>query len=133
MCEVDVTCLIEDTDLPFILSHSRAEAGEANKWDDALVVANERQLPGLNLAEAKAWARDSAPGKAREIETWNNQEMTALVLQYAAGDLRELQSLAPGDGLGGIDWAEAEALADSGTCGGRLFQHDGHLFIYIGI
>jgi hypothetical protein len=50
--------------------------------------------------------------------------MNTLILQVAAGDLRELQSLCPGDGLGDVDWKEAEYLAEKGTIAGRLFVDD---------
>lgn len=132
MCEVDVSCLIDGSADPFTLSHSRAEAGEANKWSDALAIAEGRALPGLDITEAKQWAGEFGAWEREDIAAWTDTEVVALVLQYAAGDLRELQELAPGDGLGDIDWTEAEALAEAGTCGGNLFPHDGRLFVYIG-
>lgn len=130
MCEVDVTCLVSGDVDPFDLSHSRAEAGEANKWSDALDIANGRRLPGLDVDDVNTWWRDMGASDGRRM---NRKECAALVLQYAASDLRELQSLAPGDGLGDIDWKEAEALSDAGTCSGSLFVgDDGKLYCYIG-
>lgn len=130
MCEVNVTCLVSDVD-PFVFSHSAAEAGEANKWSDALDASKDVSLPGLDVDDVNQWRRDMGGSDADKV--MGEAECVALVLQYAAGDLRELQSLAPGDGLGGIDWTEAEALAEAGTCGGNLFAgDDGNLHIYIG-
>lgn len=124
--EIDVSCLLGELD-PFTFSHSAAEAGEANKWSDALDASAGLKLDGLTVENGNALARSLCFDNPHSYA-----ECVALVLQYAAGDLRELQSLAPGDGLGGIDWKEAEALSEAGTCGGRLFVHDDKLLIYIG-
>lgn len=128
MCEVNVSCLLDDVD-PFILSHSVAEAGEANKWSDALEVAAEHGLEISDVEGVKyyfagfgAWDRD-------EIAGWTKQELDALVLQFAAGDLRELQSLCPGNGVGDIDWNEAEKLAEQGTVCGRIYASGESLFV----
>ncbi len=128
MCEVNVTCLINDVD-PFILSHSAAEAGTPNQWSDAISIAADKPLTIDNRKSVKeffagfgAWERD-------EIAAWTDTELDALVLQYAAGDLREAQALCPGDGLADIDWTEAEELSGAGTIGGRLFANGDELFI----
>lgn len=131
MSEVNVTCLVTDVD-PFVLSHSRAEAGEANKFSDAVAIATGRECEGFDVDDAKAWAAEFGAWERSDIAAWSADETLALVLQYAAGDLRELQALAPGDGLGDIDWTEAEALAEAGTCGGSLFVSGDQLYVYIG-
>lgn len=128
MCEVNVTCLIDDVD-PFDLSHSVAEAGYANRWSDALDIAEGRTLPGLDLDSAKEFFAGFGAWERAEIAAWTPQEAVALTLQFAAGDLREAQSLAPGDGLGDIDWTAYEALASEGVCGGRIYAHEGALFV----
>lgn len=130
MCEVNVTCLIEEVD-PFVLSHGRAEAGSANKWSDALAIAEDRDLPGLIEEDVRDYFAGFGAWEPEEIAAWSRQDMVALVLQYAAGDLRELQSLCPGDELGDIDWEEAEALAREGTVGGNLYPMGEELFITI--
>lgn len=128
MCEIDVSCLINDVD-PFVLSHSIAEAGEANKWSDALDVAKDHGLDISNRKAVKRFFAGFGAWKRDEIAKWTDTELDALVLQYAAGDFRELQSLCPGRGLGGINWKKAEKLAERGTVGGNLFVHDNKLFI----
>jgi hypothetical protein len=128
MCEVNVTCLIDDVD-PFDLSHSAAEAGSPNRWSDALDIAKGRRLPGLDLDDAKEFFAGFGAWDRAEIARWTRKEIVALVLQFAAGDLREAQSLTPGDGLGDIDWTAYEALASEGTVGGRIYAHEGALYV----
>lgn len=130
MLEVDVTRLV-DTLEPAMVSGSIAELGNsagAITWRNAkegakrLLKPSERDAARDYFAEFGAWSR-------AELKAMSATEIDALTLQYAAGDLRELQSLAPGDGVADIDWTEAEALAHAGTCSGNLFPHDGRLFI----
>ncbi len=119
MLEVDVTRLITTLE-PAMISGSIAELGHGAArftWDNAKEGAR-RLLRRDQLDKARDHAQAMS---AIEIE--------ALTLQYAAGDLRELQSLAPGDGVGAIDWDEAEKLAEQGTCAGNLFPHNGRLYI----
>jgi hypothetical protein len=130
MCEVNVTCLVSEVD-PFDLAHSAAEAGTPNQWADALDIAEGRTLPGLDVDEAKEYFAGFGAWNREEIATWTDQEVVALVLQFAAGDLREAQSLCPGDGLGDVDWDAAEALASEGTIGGRVYASGDELFVSI--
>jgi hypothetical protein len=132
MLEVDVTRLTGELD-PSDLSASQAERGRnagPETWRNSVDAAkakrvlrpNERQQARDYFAEFGAWTSE-------EIAAWKAAELDALVLQYAAGDLRELQSLAPGDGVGGIDWKEAQELSKRGTCAGNLFPDNGRLYI----
>ena len=64
--------------------------------------------------------------------------MNALLVQYVAGDWRELESLCMGDD-GEIDWDKARELSEAGTIGGRIYRGDvegsdgfGRIFVYIG-
>lgn len=128
--EVDVTRLITTLD-PAVISGSIAELGSDaaqftwnNAKEGAKRLLKRDQLDAARdyFAEFGAWSRD-------ELRAMSAVEIEALTLQYAAGDLRELQSLAPGDGVGFIDWQEAEKLAEQGTCGGNLFPHNNRLYI----
>jgi len=133
MCDVDVSRLIADVD-PFDLSASIAERGKnAGKetWSNALGEATERPLDIDDRDSVKAYFAGFGAWDDEEIASWSDTDLDALVLQFAAGDLRELQSLAPGDGLADIDWTQAEELAQAGTCGGRLYAHDNKLFICV--
>jgi hypothetical protein len=135
MTEVNVTRLITDLD-PAEISGSIAERGKnagPETWANAKAAATEAPL--LDPADRDAvrgFFQGFGAWEPEEIAAWTDAELDALVLQYAAGDLREVQSLCPGDGLGGIDWEEAEALSEAGTIGGRLFAYGDDLMIYIG-
>lgn len=135
MVEVIITRLIVDAD-PFAFSHSIAEGGK-NAGPDTWAAANaEASSRPLLAPDERQSVRDFFAGfgawEPEEIAAWSDSELDALVLQYASGDLREVQSLCPGDGLGDIDWSEADALAEAGTIGGRLFAFGADLYIYLG-
>lgn len=130
--EINVNRLIAELD-PSDLSASQAERGRnagAETWRNSVdaakakrvLKANQRDAARKYFAEFGAWS-------AEEIARWSIAELDALVLQYAAGDLREAQGVAPGEGLGDIDWTEAESLAEAGTLAGNLFVHHGQLWI----
>lgn len=133
--DIDLTCLITDLE-PSDLSASQAERGRdagAETWANAVAAGEAFPLADLDIAEAKEWAADFGAWDADEIAAWTDAETRALVLQYFAGDLRQLQALAPGDGLGGIDWTEAERLSEAGAVGGLLYAtDDGRLIAYVG-
>lgn len=130
MPEVNITRLITKLE-PAMISGSIAELGsDAARftWNNAkegakrLLKRDELEQVRNFFAEFGAWSRD-------ELAHMPSIEIEALVLQYAAGDLREVQALCPGDGLGDINWTEAEALSEAGTISGRLFVSDDQLFI----
>lgn len=75
-----------------------------------------------SIAEFGAWEDE-------EIAGWSNEEIDALVLQYAAGDLREAQAICPGNGLAGINWRQYDKESEAGTISGRLFRHNSELWI----
>ena len=129
---VDVTRLVSDVD-PFDLSASIAERGKnagRETWNNAkaeasaapVLAAHERAEAQMYFAGFGAWDED-------EIAAWTDADLDALVLQYAAGDLRELQSCCPGEGLGGVDWKEAERQAQAGRVSGNLCAEGGRLML----
>lgn len=130
MLEINVNRLITDLD-PGMISGSIAELGsDAARftWNNAkegarrLLKPSERDAARDFFAGFGAWSHD-------ELRRMTSGEIDALALQYAAGDLREAQAIAPGNGLGNIDWQEAERLAERGTLAGNLFDHNGELWI----
>lgn len=133
--EININRLVTDLD-PCELSGSIAERGAnagPETWRNSVDAAKRQRL--LKPEQRQA-ARDFFAGfgawSDEEIAAWSNTELDALVLQYAAGDLREAQGVAPGDGVGDVDWTEAERLAEANTLAGNLFVHEGELWIYIG-
>jgi hypothetical protein len=135
MTEVNVTRLIADL-YPAELSASIAERGAnagPETWANAKAAATETAvLDPADRAAVRDFFKGFGAWDDAEIAAWSPAELDALVLQYAAGDLRELQSLCPGDGLGGIDWAHAERLSSKGRVNGCLYPSGDDLMIYIG-
>ena len=123
MRDINVTRLVTDIE-PSELSGSIAERGAnagPETWANAKAAATKQPLEISDRDGVREYFADFGAWSREEIAAWSDTELDALVLQYAAGDLRELQSLAPGDGLGGIDWALAAELAHEGTCAGNLY------------
>jgi len=129
---VDVTRLVNEID-PFDLSASIAERGKnagRDTWNNAkaaaedapVLAAHERDSARDYIANFGAWDEE-------EIAGWSDTELDAFVLQYAAGDLRELQSCCPGDGLGDVDWQEAERQAEAGRVSGTLYLDGDRLML----
>jgi hypothetical protein len=132
--EIDVTRLITELE-PSEISGSRAERGinaAQETWSNARAAVSDPLMTDAERAETRIWAKGFGAWDDDEIAAWQSDEVDALVLQYAAGDLRTLQDICPGDGLGDIDWTEAEELAQAGTVGGCLYANGGNLYIYIG-
>lgn len=131
--DVDITRLVDDVD-PAELSASIAERG-ANAGPETWANARQAAVVPLDIAnhdEVRAWLAGFGAWDRDEIAGWSVQELDALVLQSAAGDLREAQALCPGDGLAGVDWDAAEQLAHEGTICGSLYANGDRLWIYIG-
>jgi hypothetical protein len=130
MPEINVNCLVHKID-PFELSASVAERGpNAGKetWANAKKAARLLKLDADTIEELREFFGDFGAWAEEECATWSHTEVKALTLQYAAGELRELQAICPGDGVAKIDWAEAERLAQNGRGPGSLFVHDGELW-----
>lgn len=132
MPEINITRLVADVD-PFAFSHSIAEGGQGagpDTWANATAEAVERPLvDSADRDSVRSYFAGFGAWDDDEIAAWSDAELDALVLQYASGDLREVQSLCPGDGLADVDWAQAEDLAHDGVISGNLFVSDGALYI----
>lgn len=132
LLEVNVNRLVTELN-PADLSGSIMERGKnagTETWQNSLEAAGAGLLTDESERRAvRAWAKEFGAWNAAEIAAWSDLELDALVLQYAAGDLREAQDLCPGDGLGDVNWTEAETLAHEGTLAGNLFVHEGELWI----
>ena len=134
--EIDITKLATEGEM-FEFSASVAERGihaGAETWQNAKDEAGERPiLTDDQLPEFRDYIQGFGAWDREEIDGWNAQECNALFIQFVAGDLREAESLCPGDGPGGIDWEAYSVLADAGTCSGRIYPgDDGKVYAYIG-
>ena len=130
MPEINVNRLVTELE-PSELSGSIAERGKnagPETWANSLEAAatplaiDDREGVRDFFREFGAWNDD-------EIDAWTDVELDALVLQCAAGDLRELQSCFPGDGVGDVDWDGAEDDMREGRVSGNLFVHNDELWI----
>jgi hypothetical protein len=129
--EIDVTYFVTECD-PFDFSASVAERGrDAAKetWAAALAAATARPLLETDAEReaARAYFKGYGAWDAAEIAAWTPEHLDALVIQEAASAVRELQACAPGDGIGDIDWEEAERAAS-----GRVCCVDGAILLYLG-
>lgn len=131
--EIDITHFFH-TAAPMDYSASVAEIGAsagADTWRAACEDAAD--YPELLDTEDKRQAfRDYVRGFGAwddsEIAAWSDSDLTALLMQFIAGDMRE-GNIGPD-----VDnWAEYERSAEQGTIAGRLYRGDnGRIYFYIG-
>lgn len=135
MTEINITKLATEGDL-FEFSASRAERGQnagPETWANAKVEAADRpMLDGDDLTDFRDYVRGFGAWDDQEIDAWDATECNALFVQMVAGDMREAESLCPGDGPGGVDWDAYEALAQEGTVSSRVFTSGDEVFYYVG-
>lgn len=135
MIEINVNVLITDYE-PSELSGSIAERGAnagPETWANSVEAATATPLlkDDSERDGVREWAAGFGAWDEEEINGWSNEELDALVLQYAAGDLRELQSCHPGKGVGGVSWKRAEKDMREGRVSGNLFVHNNELWIML--
>lgn len=129
MLEIDVSFLLEDEASNY--SASRMELGDnAGKitWNNALDDSDKITLTPEEIREAKDYIRTWGAWDDEEIDSWTDVETKALIIQYAAGDFRELENCCTDD-EGEIDWEMYEAEATHGQLSGSLFMHEGRLYL----
>lgn len=117
--ELNITAFVREQDM-FDFSHSAAEGGHTagtDTWRAAIAASptymfvNDATRDDIRdwVAEFGAWDRD-------EIDAWSDVELDALLLQFAAGDVRGMEDA--------DDAAEPE---------GRVYRDENHeWFMYIG-
>jgi hypothetical protein len=134
--ELDITEFVTDVDA-FQLSASAAEMGQnAGKITWANSKAEAARAPLLTtpeaLEKARVWLGEFGAWDDEEIAAWSEQEVNALVIQFIAGNLREIESLCMGDD-GEIDWAKAEELSSEGRISGGIYPgDDGRFYFWLG-
>ena len=117
-------------------SASRAELGDNARqitWQNSLDncdVDNPDADPillktGGQLENVKSWFADFGAWDDEEIEDWDNQTVNALLLQFIAGDIREMEHY--------DSYEEYQIAAKRGSCSGRIYRADDNKwFIYVG-
>lgn len=134
--EIDITDFFNEC-APMDYSASRAEIGDnagADTWRAACEAAPE--WPLLDTEEKRQafrdHVRDFGAWSDEEIAGWSDDELTALLIQLIAGDIREagLDTTAP-------DWEQYEKDCEAGQASGRLYggpmSTDGRIYYYLGI
>lgn len=69
----------------------------------------------------RVWVRGSGGWSTEEIAAWTDIELNALLLQWIAGDLREMGI--DGD-TSGIDWVDVERGQNEGEYPSNIFRGD---------
>jgi hypothetical protein len=131
--ELDITAFFQNAD-PSDYSASVAELGrDAARitWRLAMDSATDHAA-WLNTDEARdefrAYVKGFGAWDAEEIAAWSNDELTALLIQMIAGDIREagLDTNEP-------DWDAYEKGAEAGRFSGRLYPGaNGRIYYTIG-
>ena len=130
--EIDVSPLLASPGFdPWNCCNSVASLGQnAGKrtWQ-----ASRSFAPALVLSEGqkeafREFVRDSGGWDEEETAAFSDAELTALGVQWIAGDIRE----GFGDGVSNDpaewDWAEYQKESEAGHCPSSLYLHDGKLF-----
>lgn len=95
--KIDITALMQDDFEPMMFSASVAEFGDRAgvlTWENALQESKSRLLfQEADLNEVKDYFKGFGAWSDSEIAGWSMQEANALLLQFIAGDIREIQDL----------------------------------------
>lgn len=133
--EINITEYVENAEM-FDFSASVAERGRnagPETWVNAKAEAERNQMLAADQLPAfRDYMRGFGAWDDTEIDSWDATECNALFIQLVAGDMREAESLCPGDGPASIDWAEHEKLAERGTIAGRMYCVGDQVFYYVG-
>ena len=128
--ELDITHMMNDADDMPMLSGSAAELGSnAGKitWSNSKQYAEQHLLLTDDdmRDEARRYFKGFGAWSKEEIAAWSDLELNALMVQYIAGDIREMEMFE----------TEEEYLkaSEEGTVSGNLFKaSDGRWYAYIG-
>lgn len=126
MLNLDITHIVTDVDtwaLSGSVATHGADAGPAT-WRASLAQA--RETPLLTTPEhfddMRAWVRGFGDWSEEEIAAWSEDDCNAFVLQYIAGNMREM-GLDDCD-LEDFDWAEYEQRAAAGQVASDIYRAD---------
>ena len=130
--EIDVSPLLASPGFdPWNCSNSCANLGQnAGKltWQ-----ASRRAASALILTEGQKEAfrdfvRSSGGWDEEEVDAWSEAELTALCVQWIAGDIREGFGDDLPDDPAEWDWEDYNERAERGSVSSTLYRHDGKLF-----
>jgi hypothetical protein len=128
--ELNISHMMQDADDMPTLSGSQAELGkDAGKitWGNSLAYAEQhRLLTDEDMRDkAKAYFKGFGAWSAEEIAAWSDLHLDAMVTQYIAGNIREMEHFDSEE--------EYQKAAEEGRCSGSLYKgDDGQWYAYIG-
>ena len=125
--DIDVTAFVNSEDM-YDFAHSEAEhcgapgTAGSDTWKAALAAAERYPLvTEANRDAFESWCGDFGAWTREEIVGWTLAECTAILLQFVAGDAREMMDAAEGE-CGAFDAAAfAEYMENRG---GSLYCED---------
>lgn len=124
--ELNITYLVEREVELSLFSGSRAEHGEdagQYTWNNALTEATDNPLLTTEQHDgAKDYIRGFGAWDDEEIDSWDCNELNALVLQLIAGDLREMEHY--------DTYEDYVAAAEQGSCSGNAYRGDDEQWYY---
>ena len=131
--ELNITVFFNGA-VPFNYSASAAEMGQdagPSTWRNAVQEAAKSAI--LDTEEKReafrTFVRESGGWDDDEIAAWSNDELTALCIQWIAGDMREPVGFELGANSTDADWAAYQAQSEAGNVSGRLFKaEDGDIY-----
>jgi hypothetical protein len=134
--ELDISCLVifgEFAELSGSIAELGPDAGKIT-WANSMTEADRTPLlrTEAELDAAREWAGEFGAWEDAEIAAWSAQEINAFVIQYIAGNLREIEALCS-DKRGEIDWKVVERMEQEGRISGNIYRADnGRYYFYLG-
>lgn len=127
----DITQMVADSDDMPMLSGSAFELGDnagSITWENSLDYAQKYPLLRTpeSIQEAKYYFKDMGAWSKDEIDTWSDLTVQALLIQFVAGQIRELENY-------DNETAYFIAQADGKVSGNLYRDDDNKWFIYVGV
>lgn len=130
--EIDITSLFAAPSYdPWNCSNSVANLGDnAGRltWESSKRAASSLVLTDDEKAEFRDFVKSSGGWTCEEIDAWDDEELTALCVQWVSGDVREAFGDDLPDDFSEWDWAQYQEDANAGRIAGRIYLHDNKLY-----
>ena len=127
--EIDITPYVTQHDCRQYAS-SVAESGMQNigriTWGNAMRhVSADHIVTGDQLEETREWFAEFGAWSREELSEMSDQEINALLIQFIAGDVREIEAY--------DDWEDYEQAAEDGQVRRNISRgDDGKYYFYVG-
>jgi hypothetical protein len=128
--EIEITFLVSEDCGRF--SASRAELGEnagGITWQNSMNECQRIIMTPQQILEARDYIRSFGAWESEEIDNFSDSAVKSLLLQVAAGDILQAESLCWDYRTAEIDWAAYAAESAAGNVSGSLYMRSGKVFI----